>query len=413
MKQWIRQITVCLLIAGMLATVSVADESPKTLPEVVSEYISEGMFEDFDPFETVPTATTLQGLDLSATAAVLMERQSGRVLYEKNPDEQRAPASITKIMTLLLTMESIESGKVLLTDGVAASSHARSMGGSQIWLEDGEVMSVDHLLKAVCVASANDAAVALAEHIAGSEEAFVMMMNQRAKQLGMQHTNFVNCCGLDAENHYTTARDIAIMSRELIAHPLITEYSTIWMDSLRDGKTELVNTNKLVRFYEGATGLKTGTTDDAGYCVSATARRGNMDLIAVVLDGATSDKRFADAKQLLNYGFANFAVAVPTPQQPLPDSLSVCLGVTDQVGLIAEEAPALLVEKGKEQQIEVKVTVARQVQAPVVAGQVVGKVTYLLENRVLGESRLLAAEGVCKRTYLFSVWQTVKSLFEI
>ena len=401
---------VCLSVAGTWVS---ADVATPTLPQIVSEYISEGMYEDFDPLETTPTASTVQGLELSATAAVLMERSTGRVLYEKNPDERRAPASITKIMTLLLTMEAVENGKVLLTDKVVGSAHARSMGGSQIWLEEGEVMTVDDLLKAVCVASANDAAVALGEHLAGSEEAFVAQMNQRAQQLGMENTHFVNCCGLDAENHYTTARDIAVMSRELIAHSLITEYSTIWMDSLRDGKTELVNTNKLVRFYDGATGLKTGTTDDAGYCVSATARREGMDLIAVVLDGATSDKRFSDAKQLLNYGFANFGVVTPTMEEPLPATLSVCRGVAKQVNLLVEKAPSLLVEKGQEDQIKVQVTLAEQAIAPVAAGQVIGKVSYLLNEQVVGESRVLAADPVARRTYGFSLGQMLKSIFEI
>ncbi len=412
MNRWIKRIIPFFVVTCLCCTWGTADQI-ETPTQVATEYMSEGMYLDFDPLETTPTATAPKGLEVSATAAVLMERQSGKILYEKNADSRRSPASITKIMTLLLTMEAVEEGRVALTDRVAASAHACSMGGSQIWLEEGELMTVDHLLKAVCVASANDAAVALGEHLAGSEEAFVMQMNQRAKQLGMKNTNFVNCCGLDAENHLTTARDIAIMSRELIAHSLITEYSTIWMDTLRDGETQLVNTNKLVRFYEGATGLKTGTTDDAGYCVSATARRDGMDLIAVVLDGATSDKRFADAKQLLNYGFANFAVTVPTLNEPLPEQLQVSGGVASAVAITAEQPPSLLVEKGKKEKVISKVTVAERVQAPVVAGQVVGKITYLLDEQVVGESRVLAARDVPKRTFWFSFCQMAKSLFQI
>jgi len=414
MMDKIKRICVCLLAAGLLCTPCVADEQTGA-PSVATEYVHGEMYNDFesDSQATVPTTGSAAELQVSATSAILLEGSTGRVLYEKNADERRSPASITKVMTLLLTMEAIENGKIALTDRVVATAHACSMGGSQIWLEEGEVMTVDHLIKAVCVASANDAAVALGEHIAGSEEAFVARMNQRASELGMKDTVFVNCCGLDAPDHLTTARDIGIMSRALIAHPLITEYSTIWMDTLRNGETQLVNTNKLVRFYEGATGLKTGTTDDAGYCVTATARKNGMDLIAVVLDGETSDKRFSDAKQLLNFGFANWAVAEGSPEQALPSIIGVKGGVTDKVGVICEPNPTFLVEKGKGGQIVAKMTVAQSAQAPVVAGQIVGKISYLLDNQVIGEQRLLAARDVEKRGFWFSFCQMVKGLFEL
>ncbi len=365
-----------------------------TEPPIATEYFSQEMFEDFETVPALPTAATANHLSLSCTSAVLMEKESGKVLYELNADEQRAPASITKIMTLLLIMESIEEGKMALNHKVTGSAHARSMGGSQIWLEEGETMTVDDLLKAVCVASANDGAVALAEHHSGSEEAFVAAMNRRAKELGMKSTNFVNCCGLDAENHYTTARDIAVMSKELLKHPLITQYSTIWMDSLRGGETQLVNTNKLVRFYEGATGLKTGTTDEAGYCVSATAQKNGMELIAVVLNGATSDKRFSDAKALLNYGFANYGLAQVDPAETLLSPLPVSHGTLRQVEVEALPAGPFLVEKGGETRLTATLSLPQQVEAPVTQGQVVGKITYSLENQPVGETNIVASQAV-------------------
>ena len=365
-----------------------------TEPPIVTEYFSQEMFEDFETVPTLPTAATAADLSLSCTSAVLMETESGKVLYELNADEQRAPASITKIMTLLLIMESIEEGKMALNHKVTGSAHARSMGGSQIWVEEGETMTVDDLLKAVCVASANDGAVALAEHHSGSEEAFVAAMNRRAKELGMKGTNFVNCCGLDAEGHLTTARDIAVMSKELIKHPLISQYSTLWMDSLRGGETQLVNTNKLVRFYEGATGLKTGTTDEAGYCVSATAQKNGMELIAVVLNGATSDKRFSDAKALLNYGFANYGLAQVDPAETLLSPLPVSHGTSRQVELIPLPAGPFLVEKGGENRLTATLSLPQRVEAPVTQGQVVGKITYSLENQPVGETNIVASQAV-------------------
>ncbi|MBR4868008.1 MAG: D-alanyl-D-alanine carboxypeptidase [Clostridia bacterium] len=371
------------------------------------------MYDSFETQPIAPTAAEAQQLTVSATAAVLMERVSGTVLFEKNPDEKRPPASITKIMTLLLTMEAVESGKIALTDRVVATAHACSMGGSQIWLEEGEVMTVDHLIKAVCVASANDAAVALGEHLAGSEEAFVTLMNQRAKQLNMTGTHFVNCCGLDAPDHYTTARDIAIMSRELIAHPLITEYSTIWMDTLRDGTTELVNTNKLVRFYEGATGLKTGTTDDAGFCVSATATRDGMDLIAVVLDGSTSDQRFADAKQLLNYGFANWTLAKVDPSQTMPPNLKVTGGATNTVTVCTPEPQSFLVKKGAAQHITSKLEFPPSVPAPIAAGQRLGTIIYYADQAMIGQVPLLAEQSVNRLTFPLAVLKLLQHWIQL
>ena len=257
------------------------------------------------PASATPTNTA--DLKIKAKAAVLMEPHTGQVLYAQNPDEKLAPASITKVMSLLLIMEAIEQGKLTLKTKVSCSEHAASMGGSQIWLEVNEEMTVDELLRASVIASANDATVALAEAVAGSEDAFVRLMNEKAAALGMKNTTFVNACGLDADGHLTTARDVAIMSSALIKHSLIKKYSTVWMDALRDGKSELVNTNKLVRYYSGATGLKTGTTSKAGCCVSATAERDGMELVAVIMGGENSNERFSGAKKLLDYGFANWS----------------------------------------------------------------------------------------------------------
>ena len=411
MKKQIRILLCGLLFAGILGSSCIADEPPTG--QVATEYMSEGMYEDFSDPDATQTSASVTSVTVGAKAAVLMERASGKVLFEKNPDEQRSPASITKIMTLLLVMEGIENGKIALTDRVVASAHACSMGGSQIWLEEGETMTVDHLIKAVCVASANDAAVALGEHVAGSDEGFVAQMNARAKELGMKNTHFVNCCGLDAENHYTSARDVAIMSRELIAHPLITQYSTIWMDTLREGQTQLVNTNKLVRFYEGATGLKTGTTDEAGYCVSATAQKNGMDLIAVVLGGETGDKRFADSKQLLNFGFANWSVVSVDQQAPTLPPLSVNGGVKQQVELTLPPAGPFLVEKGTSQTLTHQITLPDHLSAPITAGQIVGKIAYYDKDTLVGEGQILAKESISAMTFGRALWMVLEQLIKI
>ena len=286
-------------------------------------------------------------LTLDAPSALLMEKATGTVLFAKDEHTPREGASVTKVMTLLLTMEAIDSGALSYDDTVTGSAHAASMGGSQIWLKEGEQMRAEDLIKAVCVVSGNDAAVALGEHLAGSEEAFVERMNARAKELGMNDTHFLNCTGLPAEGHVTSAYDIALMSRELILHhPDIRRFTTIWMDSLRGGESLLVNTNKLVRFYPGATGLKTGSTSSAKYCISATAEKDGMELIAVVLGGSTSDKRFADAKALLNYGFAAYTLLPVVPESPLP-AVPVTLGARRQVQAVLPQGSVLLLEKNR------------------------------------------------------------------
>ncbi|MCD8025907.1 MAG: D-alanyl-D-alanine carboxypeptidase [Clostridiales bacterium] len=306
---------------------------------------------------------------VTAPSAVLMEATTGKILYEKNSREQRACASVTKVMTLLLVFEAIDSGKLSLDDTVTASEHAASMGGSDIWLETGETMSADDMIKATVVASANDAAVALAEHISGSEDAFVEQMNSRASELGMDDTVFKNCNGLDEEGHVTSAYDVAVMSRELMKHEKIFDYTSIWLDNLRDGKTQIVNTNKLLKTYNGITGLKTGTTDDAGCCMAASAQRDNVSLVAVVLGCKPGKDRFADAAALLDYGFANISVEELTLPEDIPKSISVNNGMSDTVNLKCEVSASVVLDKNSSAQIETKIDLPESVDAPVVEGQ--------------------------------------------
>ncbi len=340
-----------------------------------------------------------EGITLSAKSAILVERSTGRILFEYDADKPVPPASITKIMTLLLVMEAIEEGKLSFETKITASEHACSMGGSQIWLEPGEVFTVHELLKAAAIASANDACVALAEAGSGSEEAFVELMNKRASELGMENTVFKNCTGLDAEGHVSTAKDIAKMSAVLLSHSKIKEYSTVWMDSLRGGETELTNTNKLVRFYKGCTGLKTGSTDGAGCCLAASAERGGMELISVTLGSPNTDERFAAGRKLLDYGFANFAVAKPEPPQEELHRIPVSKGVSDFVTPVFETPETYLLPKGQEGLIEQKVTLPESLEAPVEKGQVIGKVTVSLNGGEIGEYNIVANETVEKMSF--------------
>lgn len=338
-------------------------------------------------------------LAVDAQACLLMEKTTGQVLYAVNEHEQLEPASVTKVMTLLLVMEAIDSGALNYDDMVTASAYACSMGGSQIWLEENEQMSVEDMLKAVCVASANDASVALAEHIAGSAEAFVEKMNQRAAELGMADTHFVNPTGLPAEGHVTSAYDIALMSRELILHhPDIRRFTTIWMDSLRDGAFGLNNTNKLIRYYEGATGLKTGSTDNALYCLSATAERDGMELIAVILKSPTSTQRFESAKVLLNYGFAAYGLTHVEPEEPLA-AIPVELGTAASVMPEVSGDQDMLLTKDKLGTLTVQTEMEAVLSAPVEKGQRVGTLTVTAGDEVLAELPLVAAEGVERLSY--------------
>ena len=339
-------------------------------------------------------------LTLDAPSALLMEKATGTVLFAKDEHTPREGASVTKVMTLLLTMEAIDSGALSYDDAVTGSAHAASMGGSQIWLKEGEQMRAEDLIKAVCVVSGNDAAVALGEHLAGSEEAFVERMNARAKELGMNDTHFLNCTGLPAEGHVTSAYDIALMSRELILHhPDIRRFTTIWMDSLRDGESLLVNTNKLVRFYPGATGLKTGSTSSAKYCISATAEKDGMELIAVVLGGSTSDKRFADAKALLNYGFAAYTLLPVVPESPLP-AVPVTLGVRRQVQAVLPQGSVLLLEKNRANALTQSLTLSETLEAPVEQGDPLGSLDlFTADGTLLSSLPLLAGESVARLTW--------------
>ena len=337
-------------------------------------------------------------LNIKAKSAILMEVNTGKILYDQNADLQTPPASITKIMSLLLVMEAIKSGTLSLEDVITASEHACSMGGSQIWLEPGETMTVDDLLKATVIASANDATVALGEQIAGSEEGFVAMMNTRAKELGMTSTNFVNATGLDAEGHLSSAHDVAIMSAELIKHDLIKNYSTVWMDTLRDGESELVNTNKLVRFYEGTTGLKTGTTSGAGYCLSATAERNGLELVAVIMSGETSGERFNSAKTLLNYGFANYEYATLLPELP-QNELAVLGGVAKKVKITTNSNFSTLLKKGDVKNVTQSVVLNENITAPVKKDNILGCVEFYLGDEKIGQIDIVATETVDKLTF--------------
>ena len=343
---------------------------------------------------TFTNATALSAESISAPSAVLIDSETGQVLFDKDSHSKRPCASITKVMTLLLVFEAIDSGKISMDDQVSASAHAASMGGSDIWLEEGEIMSVDDLIKATTVASANDAAVVLAEYISGSEEAFVEQMNKRAKELKMNDTTFKNCNGLDEDGHITSAYDVALMSQELIKHKEIFNYSTIWMDTLRGGETQIVNTNKLLKTYDGITGLKTGTTDDAGCCISATAERNGFKPIAVVLGASSGKERFDDAAALLDYAFAGYASVTPTEPADMPKTAQVQNGMSKEVGTQVKLDGTFLVEKGKESKIKSEVKLNEEITAPINKGDTLGNVYYYLGYKKIGEYKITAAEGV-------------------
>ena len=346
------------------------------------------------------------GMKFDCKSALLMEAETGKILFEQNADEALHPASVTKIMTLLLVMEAIDSGKINYNDMVTASAHACSMGGSQIYLKEGEQMSVEDLLKSVIIASANDAAVALAEYVLGTEEAFVARMNERAKELGMTSTNFENTNGLDdtATNHLTSARDIAIMSQELIKHKKIIEYSSIWMDTIRDGAFGLTNTNRLIRFYKGATGLKTGSTSKAGFCISATATRENMSLICVIMGAESRDIRNAAAVSLLDWGFANFTIYKDEPQKL--QNIRVTRGVKNECEIITSGFSSIM-NKSNIGNIEIKTELSETLEAPVKKGSVIGKIIYTQNGNFVGEAKVFANESIEKIDF----WGIFEKLF--
>ncbi len=347
---------------------------------------------------------------VTAPAAVLMEASTGQVLFEKGAHDRRACASITKVMTLLLTFEALEAGKLSLDQELTASAHAASMGGSDIWLEEGERMTVDDLLKATVIMSANDAAVVLAEAVSGSEEAFVARMNERAGELGMEDTVFKNCNGLDEEGHLTSAYDVAVMSRALLAHEKIRDYTLTWMDSVRNGETQLVNTNKLIRSYQGITGLKTGTTGQAGSCISATAQREGIELIAVVLGAESTDLRFQDAKALLDYGFAGWKTV--TPEAPYLGPAAVEGGMAQTVEVAAGEMPSLLLQAGEDAQVETVVQL-EPVKAPVEQGQELGRILCQVAGETVAQVPITAQEGVEAVTFGAAFLALSRALFTL
>ena len=350
----------------------------------------------------IPYPARAADMEIEAKSALLMDVATGTVLFEQNSHEPLAPASVTKVMTMLLIMEAIDSGKIGWGDAVTASEEAAAKGGSQVYLKVGESMTVEEMLKSIAVSSANDSACAMAEHLCGSEAAFVEAMNARAQELGMEDTHFVNCTGLDdsedAANHRTSAHDIALMSRELLGkHPDITKFTTIWMDTIRGGSFGLSNTNKMVRFYNGCTGLKTGFTQGAGYCLSASAERDGLQLIAVVMGCENSQKRFAACKSMLDYGFANYALIAPEPAENM--AVPVKLGVADTASAVPAETGELLIDKSQKSLVTVEVTLEAEVEAPVSQGQRLGTMTIKAGEQILKEIPLVAQESVPKLTW--------------
>ncbi len=357
-------------------------------------------------------ARAIEDSAVSAPSAILMEADTGKILFERNAHEKRPCASITKVMTLLLVFEEMDAGRLGLDDMIVSSAHAASMGGSDIWLEEGETMTADDMIKATAVASANDAAVALAEHISGSEEAFVERMNKRAKALGMEDTTFKNCNGLDEEGHLTSAYDVALMSRELMKHRKIYDYTTIWLDYLRGGETQIVNTNKLLKTYKGITGLKTGTTDDAGCCMAASAERDGMTLVGVVLGCSSGKERFADAAALLDYGFANYSVKELKLPESFPGSIEIKSGMEKELPLSCDINAHAVVEKASADEANAEIKLPDEAEAPIEKGEKLGSVEYSVGGENLSFP-ITAAKGVEKTSFpliLGSLWDSMVRL---
>lgn len=358
--------------------------------------------------ETVAEAADNNSLNLESGSAILIEQTTGKILYSHNSHEKLRPASVTKVMSILLIMEALESGKITMETPVPCSENASSMGGSQIWLDTTESLCVRDMLKSICVVSANDCTVAMAEYIAGSEEAFVQMMNTKAKQLGMNDTTFKNCHGIDEDGHVTSSYDIALMSRELLQnHPSITEFTTIWMDSIRDGKSQLVNTNKLIRNYSGATGLKTGSTSLALYNLSASATRDGLKLIAVIMKAPTTKIRFSEATKLLDYGFANYTSKNFGNKGDIVQTVNVDKGIQTQVNAVLEEDASMLIKKGDNGNITQNVITNENIIAPVNAGDVVGIIQFKAGEEIILERNLVAQENVGKTT----LWNITTKLY--
>ena len=358
------------------------------------------------------TQSSVNEFDVDAKSAILIEANTGTVLYAKNETNEASPASVTKIMTLLLVMESINDGRISLKDKILISAYAASMGGSQVFLEEGEEMSVEELIKCTVIASANDAAVALAEHIGGSEKNFVNMMNKRASELNMKNTNFENVTGLDdtTKNHYTSALDIAIMSRELIKNDLILKYSTLWQDTIRGGEFTLTNTNRLVRYYDGCNGLKTGSTDKAGYCISATAKRGDLQLIAVVMGAETCDIRNATARNLLDFGFSNYGIYKNA--ETFIENINIFNGTKDKAPVYSSEF-LTIVPKNMIKKVELIYEIPEHVAAPLKSGDVVGRIIYKIDGEQIGASDIFIKDEIDKITVIDIFKELIKNIFDL
>ena len=353
-------------------------------------------------------------LNLESGGAILIEQKTGQILYEHNMHEKLRPASVTKVMSLLLIMEALDSGQISLTDKIPCTEDAAGMGGSQIWLEVGEELTVDEMLKAICVVSANDCTVAMADYLCGSQEAFVQKMNERAKELGMNDTTFKNCHGIDEDGHVTSAYDIALMSRELLNnHPSIMNYTTIWMDTLRNGESELVNTNKLIRNYKGATGLKTGSTSVALYNLSASATRDGLSLIAVIMKAPTTKIRFAEAQKLLDYGFSNYQYKLIARGGDILKEVEVNKGVTPKLNLVIENDVGILVKKGEDKNVEQIVNIDENISAPITQGQKLGEMIFTLNGQEIGRSNLIAEINIEKRTFFNIATHVYQSWFNM
>ncbi len=372
--------------------------------------LDELLSEDAAVWPTMAPVDTA-AITVNAKGAVLMDQGSGAVLFEKGAYEQLPIASVTKVMTLLLVMEAIDSGRLQWEETVTCSDRAASMGGSQIWLEPGEIMTVEELVKAAAVVSANDACAALAEHISGTLEAFVADMNARAAALGMKNTHFVDCSGLD-DTGYSCAYDVAVMSRELMNHEQIQRFTTIWMDTLRGGNSQLVNTNKLVRHYKGATGLKTGTTQAAGHCLAATASRDGTAFVAVVLGSSTTADRFDGARALLDYGFSSYEAYTPSAEQLTLEPIPVLKGQTEEVPVQVDVPKSVLLEKGAKSRVQSSVELAAELQAPVEKGQVVGTWRLTVDDVVIGEYAVRASCGVPAMTFRYAYTLLVGALLQ-
>lgn len=339
-------------------------------------------------------------LNIESESAILIEENTGEILYEKNSHQKLHPASITKIMTILLVMENLKENNISLTDKVPCSENASSMGGSQIWLSTNETLTVEEMLKAICVVSANDCAVAMAEYISGSEEAFVILMNEKAKKLGMNDTTFKNCHGIDEEGHLSSSYDISIMSRELLKnYPEIKKYTSIWMDSLRDGSSQLVNTNKLIRTYEGATGLKTGSTSLALYNLSASATRDNFSLISVVLKAPTTELRFKEAKLLLDYGFNKYTYKNLAEKNSICETVDVYKGTENKTDLVFETSSGAIIEKNNTKNIEKIVNIKENITAPISKNEVLGNIEYLIDGKTISKVNLVSSKDIPKKTF--------------